>query len=263
MEHLLIVSDLDDTLLNHKGEMAEDDRRRLNELLDVKNVYFSIATARDVEDYNKLHLNLNVNVPIILCNGRLIYDSFRKKIVHCFYWEQVLEEAVIQKLAGLDLVVNGVGVKENQIIREIIEPNFLKENNRIHGCMIGISTLVKVDKVDMICQKLREDFEQELASRVYENPYQPEYKIIDIQPQRLNKGLALEYLKGIIPYPCRTISFGNGVDDISMFIHSDSSVAVGDCPKEVLGAAYKSIVYKTGSVIDEIARYIHTFQQEA
>lgn len=261
IEHLLIISDLDDTLLNQKGKI--DDSKRLNELLDVRDVYFSIATARDVEDFKKLYLNLKVNVPIILCNGRLIYDSVGKKIVHCFYLEQVLEEAIIQKLTGLDMVINGVGVKENQIIREIIDPHFLKEKNRIHGCMIDISTLVTVDKVDMICQKLKEDFNQELICRVYDNPYQPEYKLIDIQPQRFNKGLALEYLKEIIPFPCRIISFGNGVDDIPMFIHADSSVAVGDCPKEVLEAADKSIVYKKGSVIDEIARYIHTFQQEA
>jgi hydroxymethylpyrimidine pyrophosphatase-like HAD family hydrolase len=74
----LYISDLDGTLLNRNAELSEYTASALNNLID-KGVHFSVATARTAATSVFMLERVNINVPIILMNGVLIYDMAAKQ----------------------------------------------------------------------------------------------------------------------------------------------------------------------------------------
>ena len=69
----LYISDLDGTLLNKNKEVSEFTKSVLNTFID-EGGNFSIATARTAASASKILSGLNINTPIVLMNGAVIYD---------------------------------------------------------------------------------------------------------------------------------------------------------------------------------------------
>ncbi len=69
----LYISDLDGTLLNKNKEVSQFTKSVLNTFID-EGGNFSIATARTAASACKILSGLNINTPIVLMNGAVIYD---------------------------------------------------------------------------------------------------------------------------------------------------------------------------------------------
>ena len=69
----LFVTDLDGTLLTKEERVSEYSRERLNRMIE-RGLLFTYATARSYESAKKAVSGLNVNIPVALYNGGLIFD---------------------------------------------------------------------------------------------------------------------------------------------------------------------------------------------
>ena len=68
----LFVTDLDGTLLTKEERVSEYSRERLNRMIE-RGLLFSYATARSYESAKKAVSGLDINIPVALYNGGLIF----------------------------------------------------------------------------------------------------------------------------------------------------------------------------------------------
>ena len=73
LSKVILLSDLDGTLLNSKKEISEKDMSAIRKFTSLGGK-FSIATGRTVQTFEQYRKKLNISIPVILFNGSLIYD---------------------------------------------------------------------------------------------------------------------------------------------------------------------------------------------
>ena len=73
----LHISDLDGTLLDNEGKLSDENKRRINNLIE-KGLLFTIATARTFATVVPILDGVKINCPVILMNGVMIYDLIKK-----------------------------------------------------------------------------------------------------------------------------------------------------------------------------------------
>ncbi|BCZ46096.1 haloacid dehalogenase [Clostridium gelidum] len=76
----VIVSDLDGTLLDNNKNISKENLEAINYFTQ-NGGKFSVATGRVVEATEEYLLKIEVNLPIIVYNGGVIYDHNNKKIL--------------------------------------------------------------------------------------------------------------------------------------------------------------------------------------
>lgn len=81
---VLLASDMDYTLLNSKGELSPESRQAIAYFME-NGGYFTIATGRSPQAFEKPRGFLDFNAPVVLLNGAVIYDYEKKKYLydHC------------------------------------------------------------------------------------------------------------------------------------------------------------------------------------
>lgn len=77
----LFVSDLDGTLLTKEERVSEYSRDRLNKMIDC-GLLFTYATARSRESARRAVEGLNLNIPVVLYNGGLIFHPQTGEILN-------------------------------------------------------------------------------------------------------------------------------------------------------------------------------------
>lgn len=80
-EGYLLVSDMDGTLLNSKGEISERNKKAIEYFVENGGV-FTIATGRMRDSVRGFLCDLQVGLPIIIYNGAKIYDFKSEKALH-------------------------------------------------------------------------------------------------------------------------------------------------------------------------------------
>lgn len=76
----VIISDLDGTLLDNNKNISKENLESIN-YFTKNGGKFSVATGRVIESTEEYLLKLEVNIPIIVYNGGVIYDYDNKKII--------------------------------------------------------------------------------------------------------------------------------------------------------------------------------------
>lgn len=76
----VIVSDLDGTLLDDNKDVSKENLEAINYFTQ-NGGEFSVATGRVIEATEEYLLKIEVNLPIIVYNGGVIYDYKNKKII--------------------------------------------------------------------------------------------------------------------------------------------------------------------------------------
>ena len=90
-----ILTDLDGTLFNSKGEVSPEDRAAICEFTE-KGGLFAVATGREPHNARRYLPGLPINGPSIVLNGAAVYDFTR---------EQYLRTMLIDKAAALDVLL--------------------------------------------------------------------------------------------------------------------------------------------------------------
>ena len=252
----LYVSDLDGTLLNSNSRLSEYTVKTLNELIN-NGMCFSYATARSITSAAIVTQGLITNMPVITFNGIFIVNpnTGEKLSSHYFTGNQnnIIMDA-IEKFSMFPLVysyINGeekvswITGKENVGIRNYLDSR--KGDKRLRP----VSTreeLYRGEPFTFICIGLRKElidvyhyFNSLNEFSCYFQPelYREEYWL-EIMPKNATKGNAIVELRDMLKCE-RIISFGDAINDISMFQASDECYAVENAVQELKEIATRLI----------------------
>ncbi|HOM03223.1 MAG TPA: Cof-type HAD-IIB family hydrolase [Acetivibrio sp.] len=238
---LMLVSDLDGTLLNSRFEISEENIKAISYFVDNGGV-FTIATGRmelGVREYLKV---LPVNAPVILYNGALIYDfDNEKNLWTCGFREDIrgLLKEVLDKFPylGIEIFPGGDNV---YLLRENEETEKHRKKEGFNPILISRDEIPeKFYKVILTANPQRlpevEDFLKPRAEG-FRTVYS-EKQFLEILDQETSKGRALiELAKMMGIEKSKVISIGDNQNDIEMIETSGTGFAVENAHPELIEA---------------------------
>ena len=237
----LVVTDMDGTLLNSKGEIDNGFYPILEKLRE-NNIIFGVASGRQYYSLReKLH-KVQEGLVFIAENGAIIMENNEQKHIQPISREKALE--VIQKvkeIGGKYLILCG---RKSAYIEET-DPQFMDPFLRHYEKYEVVPDLTKVEDDDIlkitICdlsgaeansyahvKHFTEDFQVKLSGEIW----------IDFTDKEAQKGNALKKIQELKNISAEeTITFGDYLNDIELFDHSAFSFAMGNAHKEAKAAA--------------------------
>ncbi len=240
---VLLVSDLDGTLLNSQREVSEGNLRALESFMAAGGL-FCIATGRSKNTFEIIRRQIPTNTPGIFSNGALVFDwpterVLLKRPLRGRYLElcaavldrvpEVALEAhfadsitVVRRGPASDMHLQSVGVVADDCDGiEKAPPHWLKalfadENGRLR------------DIYDWLLPQLGDEFDL-----VFSHP-----NLLELQDKQANKGAAVAFMAerlGIAP--TRVYCIGDEQNDLSMLRGSAASFTPESGAEEVKRAA--------------------------
>lgn len=101
LSKIVLVSDMDGTLLNSKKEITPENRKAI-ELFRNMGGHFTIATGRTIQSFAPYKDDLKIDMPIIMYNGAMIYDYEKNKILYSVYLPEKAKEISMEIMANVD-----------------------------------------------------------------------------------------------------------------------------------------------------------------
>ncbi len=241
IEKTLFVSDLDGTLLRPDKSISDECIITLNELVR-KGVNFTVATARSINSASPLISKLNFRLPIITQNGVFIeYLEPNKKICMNSFSSEESDKLinVFNKLDCFPLVFTlddgherlkwRVGKETRQIKTFLEERKGQKRlkpccdhNDEFTGEMFYFCYIGGYQDTKLVYDSIKSF---EFCNALFQKEiYRDEY-LCEIMPLKATKQNAILELKRRFGFE-KLITFGDNLNDISMFEISDVSFAV-------------------------------------
>ncbi len=235
----LYISDLDGTLLTSDQRTSDFTNKTINELTN-KGMLFSYATARSFNTSKIVTTGLKVKMPIIVYNGTLIKDGTTGDVlIKNTFNKQQAEELLY------DLIQNGIypivysftdGTEHFSYIREKVskaESEFLftRKGDPRDRPVESLAELISGEVFYFTCIDDQRNLEP-----IY-NKYKDIHKCfcqrdiytgeqwLEIIPEAASKANAVKQLKKLTGCD-KTVVFGDGINDIDMFLTADESYAV-------------------------------------
>ena len=268
----LYISDLDGTLLNSHAELSAYTIDVLNRLI-ANGMHFSIATARTAATALMMLENVELNIPIILMNGVLVYDFkgkeyIKKEILSDTAFTNIIH--VMQEMGQSGLIYTLCGdemktyyeTRSNKPLHDFINEREVKYNK----IFIQVDDFSSVaDDIIYFCFL----DEQENIERLYSSIVKTEgvgiVKYCDIYSENLwylevfsssaSKYNAVQFLRENGRYE-QIIGFGDNLNDIPLFRACDECYAVANAKdelKEIANAVIES------NENDGVAKYLEQF----
>lgn len=78
---IIILSDMDGTLLNSKKQINDTDRKAIEKFTS-SGGKFTVATGRTIQSFRQYQSILNLKMPVIMYNGAMIYNYITDKILY-------------------------------------------------------------------------------------------------------------------------------------------------------------------------------------
>ncbi|MGI6743644.1 MAG: Cof-type HAD-IIB family hydrolase [Eubacteriales bacterium] len=250
----LCISDLDGTLLNKNSELSEYTAAALNDLI-AKGLHFSVATARTAATAVKMLERVNINIPIILMNGVLIYDIaakryLKKEILSKEKTAQILaamkkanQSGLMYALSGEELVTYYDRIY-SKALHDFVDERVQKFNKKfvrlddLAAAETDIIYFCFMDTRENI-HRLFDDIKETSGIRI--EKYQDIYTDADLWYMEVFKDTASKYnavkfLREEYGFD-KIIGFGDNLNDLSLFAACDECYAVGNAKPEVKAKA--------------------------
>ena len=238
----LYVSDLDGTLLNSNESLSEYAIKTLNTLID-NGMYFTYATARSFSSSSIVTRGLLLNLPVITYNGTFFVNPNTREILFSLSFNKQEKETITKFLDNCSICPLVYGFIDGEERVSWIRTNENKGIKHYLNSRKGDIRLRPIDTVEQLCQgelfhftfmeddkenliKIHEFFKDktEFICTIQKEFYRDEYWC-ELMPQKSTKGNAVLALKDMLNFD-KIISFGDEVNDISMFKISDECYAV-------------------------------------
>lgn len=240
IEKTLIITDMDGTFLSSSKKISEKDKQSIKRFQDFGGK-FSIATGRGLQATEHFFGELNLTVPIIMCNGALIYDVNKKEEI----WSASLPVSEVIEIARD--VFNRFSETGGEIVKidNVYVPR-MNEHERNHIRLAGVKSVIEaeIDNIPAPWQKVLFANSPEQISQIEE--YIKGRKIecaefvrssstfYEILPKNATKGSALVKLKELCGFDDYTIiAAGDFYNDIDMLKIADISYAPCNAENEV------------------------------
>ena len=248
-ERILYISDLDGTLLNGRAELSEFTVSTINSLID-KGMLFSYATARSRYTSGKITSRLRLREPVVIYNGTFIYDLNEKKRLISNDFDQPTAKKILDTLldAGVYPMVHAFlgeeekyifdeknmsrGMADFQSKRELDERRTPVSVYDISKYQVFYFTCIDdEEKLHPVYEKFKNDFQCLYTKDIYSGDYW-----LEILPNNATKASAIDQLKTMLNCD-KVICFGDGNNDIPMFMDADESYAVANARNELKSLA--------------------------
>lgn len=238
----LYISDLDGTLLNNNMMLSEETVEIINSLLE-QGLNFTFATARSMDSVEKIINPLKLKLPFIIYNGGAVYDPIK---------ESYIRKNTLDKQRAKDIIKNVEHLNPFVYIHNEEDRNFIYYKKLINEGQRNFTnapvnkgderfrTIKDYDDLDfeeyfsIACIDKKENLEEiynvyknekDLQIHLTEDVYQKEYYWLEFAKIGSSKKDALLFLKEYLDAK-KLITFGDNLNDISMFTIADETYAV-------------------------------------
>lgn len=238
LNNVLLVSDIDGTLINHDFKIPKRNIEAIQRFRDEGGI-FCIASGRPMVSARQYTDLLKIDTPCLLVNGSVIYDWCKKEII----WSKAIPR---ESLKYVDLVQRkfpDIGIEA--ITKDKI--NIIKSNDKVIAHVQNENLncdVVSFDDLQEDIYKVLFAAEKNIIEEVYEYT-----KTLDSQnvrfvktsniffemiPYGISKGAALKNLMEILNVRKEdTFAVGDYYNDIEMFSEAGVGAVVKDAPDEV------------------------------
>lgn len=257
---IVLVTDMDGTLLNSKKEITDTDRQAIEKFMSLGGK-FTIATGRTIQSFHHYYDMLNLQMPLIMYNGAAIYDSINNQVLYSqplsLEAKRLTEEilGVMPHIGGEVLKADGIYVFRNndyEILHTklcMVEPFYRDLNDIPEGDWLKVLFAMAPEDIPFI-----ELFTKRMG---YDNVSFVRSSDIfyEMLPLGTTKGSALaEYrkLEGMKDYTF--VAIGDFDNDIEMLIEADLGAAPANAENSVKNVA--DIVLKNSCETGAVAELI-------
>lgn len=245
----LYVSDLDGTLLNNAAVLDAQSTDVLNALLDA-GVAFTFATARSFSSAGRITEKLRLHLPVITYNGAVVCDPVKGCGISYATLDKTMLAPLMARLRQARIAplvyamldgeekcswisgeeTDGIGRyiqtrKGNGRMRPVQNDAALMQGDIYYLALIG--TPDETAPAKAILEK-----EPGLCTHLQPDTYFPQDHWLEIFRADVNKAAAVTALKAAVKAD-RLVTFGDNLNDISMFLASDACYAVQNAREEL------------------------------
>lgn len=250
----LYISDLDGTLLNEKAEITDKTAQLINGAVE-KGACFTIATARTIASVGKIMKDVKLELPIILMNGVLIYDTQKRRYIFSAFLEPDTIRKIIASLQkhSADPFVYTVEsdcmhTYYQKLSSDAMRDFYEERRSKYYKSFSKVGLPDDICKDNIIYFTLINSYEtllpvyEELSQlknveiTFYRDVYSEKLWYMEIFSGCASKKKAVEFLRKYL-HAEKMICFGDNLNDIPMFEAAEHSVAVENAVAAVKEAA--------------------------
>ncbi len=262
-----VISDLDGTLLNKNKSISDFDIKAIEAFVE-NGGKFAIATGRVYASALPYIKQLKVNMPCILFNGGIIFDTFKEQVLWSAFLPESARKITAEILsefpqAGAEILTEKeVYVPRfNKILEEKMlfeKVKYIEENlEDIPGNWLKVLFTLEDHLIPEMVKFVRSKAYKEVS---FVESFGFYYEMLS---QNISKGFALRKLLDILPHAknFKVIAVGDYNNDIEMLKAADIGACVADSPDEVKKAA-DLVLTKTSeeSALAELINYIKNLE---
>ena len=248
----LYISDLDGTLLNSAAEVSSFTAQTLNSLID-KGLLFSYATARSYSTAGDITKEITAHFPRILYNGAFVVDNATQQPVITNFFDNETAKWFVDTLVEggtwplvyyYDNMVESMAFVMENSTAEMKEFIYEYEGTLQHNSAHTAQELKKENTYYFVCidsaERLHPLYEKLKdhpgANVIYQTDVYTGRQWLEIMPEAASKANAVLQLKQALGAD-RIVCFGDGKNDISMFLAADECYAMGNAVPELKAIA--------------------------
>lgn len=242
----LYVTDLDGTLLRSNERTSDFTNQTINKLVDMGMV-FSYATARSFKTAHKVTAGMSAEFPVIVYNGTLIVDNLTGEILISHFFDDAEKKEILHDLISHDIY---------PIVYSLIDGNekfsYVQERNTIEmqefiatrkgdvrdnpvnnvddlykGDCFYINCIDSKEKLEPLYLKYKDKYPTFFGEDIYLHS-----QWLEILPHNVSKANAAMQLKDLLGCE-KLVVFGDGTNDIDMFMAADEAYAVSNASEEL------------------------------
>ncbi|MDR3599671.1 MAG: Cof-type HAD-IIB family hydrolase [Desulfosporosinus sp.] len=258
---ILLVCDMDGTLLNSHNQISPQNRSALNRFV-AQGGSFTVATGRIEASVEQYLTELPINAPAILYNGAMIYDFHQRGVI----WTSLLP---VQITGVIKLILGnfpGIGVEiyQNGKIYLLAENDLTTKHEEKEN--IAFIRSLSIEQLPNPWQKVLLAWDPPKISRVEsflngENPplvfVRSEPYFLEILPQGVNKGFALGYLTKYLGIPhSKVVAMGDNLNDREMLQIAGYGIAVANAHVDLKAIATFCSCYNDQHAVAKVVDWI-------
>ncbi len=267
----LYATDLDGTLLRDDGSLSPYTVETLNRLIS-RGMMLTAATARGIIGSEVIGLDrIHFRQPVILLGGVLLYDLYRRRILHTCEMSASTVTAILDVFRRCGRAPQLYRRRGNEVHIYYTQLNTLEaafvrrvdaQGRGYERYYHAVGQLRNSPAIFFSCQGNKVD-QKHLAEQLtpipgirvicYRDTYHEDNWFVEICREDADKGRALERLRERIQAD-RVVAFGDNVNDLSMFQVADLACCVDNATPQTKAAADTVI---PSNEEDGVAQYLN------
>ena len=239
----LFVTDLDGTLLTKEERVSEYSRERLNRMIE-RGLLFTYATARSYESAKKAVAGLDLNIPVALYNGGLIYHPKTGETLNAVLFSDEDKSYIYSVLRAHNIQPFAFGVTSDRsresvswisgsesvgmqryLLRRKEDTRFVSAQNEeelLSGSVFYFKCIGPQETLERAWNDLKLD--SRYICIYHQETYQSDFWM-EISPREATKANGVKKIKSILGCD-RVVCFGDTSNDSDMFDVCDEKYAV-------------------------------------